>query len=205
MAEHPKQIHAEPEIIPLQDGELLFFHDLFPQQEAERLSDTLTRDLPWRQDQLRFGNRQIPIPRLQSWHGEAHCKYSYSGLALPPLPLTAELVRLRDVAMVLTGAPLNCVLCNLYRDETDSVGWHADDEKELGPNPTIASFSFGETRRFQLRRTRERGRSTSLDLPHNSLLVMRGSLQHHWQHQIPKSKTPKTPRLNLTFRYIAAQ
>jgi alkylated DNA repair dioxygenase AlkB len=187
------------ETISLHEGELILYLDILPDGEA--MLRHLLEQLPWRQDNLQMGRRCIPIPRLQSWHGEPHCIYTYSQLQLDPLPFTPDLLQMRDIASGLAGSPLNCVLCNLYRDGRDSVAWHSDDEPELGVNPVIASFSFGTTRRFHLRMKQDHTRRLHLDLPHNSLLIMRGRLQHVWQHQLPKTVTA-LPRVNLTFRYI---
>jgi len=188
------------ETLPLQDGELILYRDILP--DAEECLLRLRDDLPWRQDHLTLGRRIIALPRLQCWHGEPHCHYSYSRLALDPLPFTPLLQRLRELAAEVAGGPFNCVLCNYYRDGRDSVGWHADDEPELGPEPLIASYSFGATRRLHLRRKDDHGTRLHLDLPHNSLLVMRGALQRCWQHQIPKTASSPA-RINLTYRYIS--
>jgi alkylated DNA repair dioxygenase AlkB len=103
-----------------------------------------------------------------------------------------------------TAHRFNSVLLNLYRNGRDSMGWHADDEPELGPAPAIASVSLGALRRFRLRpRAGLVHAPLSLDLPHGSLLLMRGPTQQHWQHALPKTARPVGPRLNLTFRWVA--
>ncbi|MEO0474179.1 MAG: alpha-ketoglutarate-dependent dioxygenase AlkB, partial [Bacteroidota bacterium] len=102
-----------------------------------------------------------------------------------------------------SGGQFNSVLLNLYRHGQDSMGWHSDDEPELGSNPLIASVSFGEARRFHLKhKSRKDLDRIRMDLGHGSLLVMGGALQHHWQHQISKTAKPVSPRMNLTFRWI---
>jgi alkylated DNA repair dioxygenase AlkB len=97
----------------------------------------------------------------------------------------------------------NSVLCNLYRDGRDSMGMHSDGERELGQNPVIASLSLGAVRRFQLRHRRRKGAGLDLDLPDGSLLIMRGALQHHYRHGVPKQPQINAPRINLTFRKIS--
>lgn len=196
-AEYPA---SEPRFLPIDHGELILFHGVF--DAPEQLFERLRQEVPWQQDHLRMGSRAVAIPRLQSWHGAPHCVYSYSRLRLEPRPMLPLLQSLQERIRQLAGAPFNCVLCNFYRNGQDSVSWHADDEPELGPNPQIASVSFGGTRRFQLRRRGQTRAEIQLELPDNSLLIMRGALQHHWQHQVPKT-AQATARINLTFRYIA--
>jgi alkylated DNA repair dioxygenase AlkB len=141
--------------------------------------------------------RRIPIPRLTAWHGAAG--YVYSGIRLTPAPWTPPLLELKALAERLAGQSFNSVLLNLYRDGRDSVSWHADNEPGLGRDPVIASLSLGAVRRFQLKHRRLPERLT-LDLPHGSCLIMAGATQHHWLHQLPKTKAPVGPRINLTFR-----
>lgn len=195
------EISLNPEIIPLDEGELVLIRSLLP--DPEPIQQQLMQEIPWRQDVLNFGGREILIPRLQSWHGAPHCTYTYSRLKLAPNSMTSTLTYLQQVAQTHAGTPFNCVLCNYYRTGNDSVSWHADNEPELGRDPVIASISFGSEREFQLRHIRHRRQVLKLQLPPNSLLIMRGSLQHHWQHQLPKT-SQAAPRLNLTYRYIAA-
>ena len=94
------------------------------------------------------------------------------------------------------------VLLNYYRDGSDSNGWHADNEKELGVNPVIASVSFGSERNFQLKHNNDKALKKNIFLEHGSLLLMKGVTQHLWKHQIPKTAKPVGPRINLTFRVI---
>ena len=188
--------------IPVEQGQLELFTGLFPPQEADALFQQLTDNLQWRQEHIRIQGRILPIPRLQAWYGDPGTGYGYSGIRLEPLAWTPELTRIRERLQELTGQNFNSVLCNLYRNGQDSVSWHADNEEELGTNPVIASVSLGATRRFQLKPRRGKGDTLSLELPHNSLLLMAGALQHHWIHQVPKTRRPVGPRINLTFRQI---
>ena len=143
------------------------------------------------------------MPRLQAWFGEAHCRYAYSGLQLPPLPWTPALLELRARVEGLAGRPFNSVLLNYYRDGRDSVSWHSDDEKELGPDPVVASLSLGAPRRFQMKH-RSRGDlpRPAWELGHGSLLLMGRGSQTGWRHQLPKQPGVKEARVNLTFRSI---
>lgn len=149
-----------------------------------------------------FG-RTVPAPRLEAWYGDPGAAYTYSGLAHEPLPWTAELQDLRERVESATATTFNSVLANLYRSGADSNGWHADDEPELGEQPVIASLSLGATRRFLLRH-RASGERVELMLEAGSLLVMRGATQQCWQHCVPKQRTVQAPRINLTFRRVAA-
>lgn len=169
---------------------------------ADQWLEQLTQQTPWQQPQVRIYGRHLAVPRLVAWYGDAEARYRYSGLTHQPLPWTPLLAQIRAQVEQAAGQPLNGVLLNYYRDGQDSMGWHSDDEAELGANPLIASLNLGGTRRFDLRRKGHNCIEHSLHLQHGSLLVMRGPTQHHWQHQVAKTRTPCAPRLNLTFRLI---
>ena len=161
--------------------------------------------VPWRQESVRLFGREIPSPRLTAWYGDPGCVYTYSGLTLEPLPWTPLLASIRERVEAGAGQRFNSVLLNRYRDGSDSMGWHADDERELGPEPTIASVSLGARRTFQLKhKTRKEQRRLDVDLEHGSLLVMRPPTQAHWLHGVPKRRGADAPgeRVNLTFRHI---
>lgn len=169
---------------------------------ADRWLTELVAQIAWQQPQVQLYGRQLPVPRLVAWYGDAEARYRYSGLTHQPLPWTPLLAQIRAQVVAAVGQPLNGVLLNYYRDGQDSMGWHSDDEAELGANPLIASLNLGGTRRFDLRRKGQGRIEYSLPLQHGSLLVMRGPTQHHWQHQVAKTRSPCAPRLNLTFRLI---
>ena len=186
--------------IPIEDGELSMLPQLpMPIDNAEILS-RLVAETPWRADTVVvYGKRHLQ-PRLTAWYGEAG--YTYSGLTLHPLPLTPLLAQLRAAVERATGRRYNSVLLNYYRDGADSMGMHSDDEPELGPEPVIASVSYGATRTFTLRHKRSK-RTVKLDLTDGCLLLMAGALQAHWQHGINKTGKLVGPRLNLTFRFVS--
>ena len=146
-----------------------------------------------------FG-REVPQPRLACWYGDR--AYTYSGLTLEPREFTPRLRELAEVAAGFADCTFNTVLANLYRDGRDSMGWHADDERELGPEPVITSLSFGAVRRFRFRH-RESREVVEIALEPGSVLVMRGLTQHCWMHDLPKTTKVTEPRVNLTFRHIA--
>jgi len=196
-------LSASREVLRIPDGELLHFPGVFQGSHAQRWLAHCIQHIPWRQDHIRIAGRTLAVPRLQCWFGDADAHYSYSGIALTPLPWTTELLEIRAVVQTLCQWQFNCVLANLYRDGKDSVSWHSDDEPELGEDPVIASVSFGESRRFELRHRYRRSQSAlRMTLHHGSLLVMRGATQQFWLHQVPKEKGVLAPRVNLTFRRI---
>lgn len=188
----------------LPQAELLFDPTFLPAAEAGALLAQLTADVAWEQRAIRIFGQEIPQPRLTAWYGDAEARYTYSDLAWEPRPWLPALHALRQHLEAATGHRFNSVLLNLYRNGRDSMGWHADDEPELGPAPAIASLSLGATRRFRLRPGRAglAHAPFGLDLPGGSLLLMRGPTQRHWQHALPKTSRPVAPRLNLTFRLV---
>ena len=192
------------ERLPLADAELFWYPHFISRQHGETLMQALLEETPWRQDELRIHGRVIQVPRLQAWYGDAGARYGYSGLTLEPLPFTPRLTALREQLQDTLGLHFNAVLLNYYRNGSDSVSWHSDDEPELGPEPLIASMSLGEERRFELKhRTRTDLGKFALPLTGCSLLVMGKGVQKHWKHQIPKQPGISGARLNLTFRLIA--
>lgn len=173
--------------------------------EADALFRALRDTVPWRQDTIRVFGKDHPIPRLQAGFGDAGLTYVYSGIAMAPMPWLPALDEVRRRVDVVTGASFNTVLLNLYRDGQDTVSWHADDEPELGPSPTIASVSLGAERDFVLRhKTRREVDDVTYSLPHGSLLIMRGNTQAEWMHSLPRRKGVTRERINLTFRRIVA-
>jgi alkylated DNA repair dioxygenase AlkB len=174
-------------------------------EDHHRLARRLIDMLPWAQEVYWRAGKPVPAPRLTSFHGDPGVHYSYSGLHYEAQAFTPELAALRERLSAALGCRFNCVLANLYRDGDDSVGYHADDEPELGPSRqdiAIASLSLGQERRFVLKH-RQTGARTDLTLPGGSLLVMRGLTQHVYVHALPKTRHPVEPRVNLTYRVIA--
>ena len=191
-----------PRSLELPDADIGYLPAAFAPGEADELFAALRDGIGWRQEEVVIFGRPRLVPRLVAWHGETGARYSYSGVAHDPLPWTPALQAIRSRVESLSGHCYNSVLLNLYRDGRDGMGWHADDEPELGRDPVIASVSLGATRRFRLRH-RKRRETASLDLAHGSLLLMRGATQHHWVHAVPKTTRPVGERINLTFRQVA--
>jgi alkylated DNA repair dioxygenase AlkB len=193
---------TEPLRLDLPDADVRLWPQALARDEADALFSVLRADIPWQEeDILIFGERRR-VPRLVSWHGDPGTAYSYSGTAHEPLPWTPHLQGLRARIQALTGHAYNSVLLNLYRDGRDGMGWHADDEPELGRNPAIASVSLGATRRFRLRHRRVPAAAVALDLAHGDVLLMAGATQHACVHAVPKTVRPVGERINLTWRWV---
>ena len=169
--------------------------------ETPAILQQLVSEVAWRSDIIRLFGREVPIPRLTAWYGDHGRVYTYSGIRLEPHTWTPLLADLRDRAGAAAGTSFNSVLANLYRNGSDSVGWHADDEPELGVDPVIASLSFGATRTLAMRR-RDGSYRASVDLQDGDLMVMAGATQTLWVHRVPKVRRPVGSRVNLTFRTV---
>jgi alkylated DNA repair dioxygenase AlkB len=194
------------ESLPIVDAEIQFMHHLFAVDEADRIFHDLRDSIAWRHDEIVIYGKKMLQPRLTAWYGDAGTFYQYSGLPLTPLPWTPLLLALKERVEQATATRYNSVLLNLYRDGNDSVGWHSDDEKELGVEPVIASVSFGQTRTFQLKAKKRAGTGTTkIELTPGSLLVMRGATQRNYVHAVLKSSKVDRPRINLTFRTISVR
>lgn len=187
---------------PLPGATLRFATDLFADPAA--LFAQLRAEIAWEQHHLRIFGRTLASPRLSCWIGDADAVYTYSRTRFEPRPWTPLLATLRAALRDCCAQDFNSVLCNLYRDGRDSMGWHSDDEPELGAEPTIASLSLGATRRFRLRHKRDPSLCRELDLPAGSLLVMSGATQRNYRHDLPRALRVAGPRLNLTFRCVGA-
>ena len=193
------------ERLGLDGADVVIHRNYLEADEADRYFNVLRDEVEWKQEEaLLFGKRQ-PIPRLTAWFGDSQGTYTYSGIKMTPTPWTEVLAEIRDRTGMVAETEFNSVLLNLYRDGQDSVGWHADDEPELGPEPTIGSVSLGATRRFHLRPKDGSLETVSVELHHGDVLVMRGPMQRAWQHQLPKTQRAIGPRINLTFRTVESE
>jgi alkylated DNA repair dioxygenase AlkB len=181
------------------DGRAILIDDSGAEFDWPEVTRTLIDTMPWQQETARIFGREMPVPRMTAWFGDA--AYSYSGIVHQPTPFPAIIQRLRNRAETLSGSSFNAVLVNLYRHGRDSVGWHSDHEVGLGDCPTIASLSLGGTRRFQFRH-RKTKETITLELKAGHWLMMVGQTQRFWLHQVPKTATAVSPRVNLTFRYM---
>jgi alkylated DNA repair dioxygenase AlkB len=168
----------------------------------EELETVRFTNIRWQHDRIKFYGKVIPLPRLTAWYGDEGKSYTYSGLTMHPHPWNEGLCSIKQAIESIAQVTFNSVLLNWYRNGDDHMSWHADDETELGKNPTIASVNFGVSRDFVLRRKDDPTQKIKIPLHHGTLLVMRGALQHHWQHSVPKRKRVSGSRFNLTFRRI---
>ena len=186
----------------LSDSAIELHEHFFDAQESGSIMQALISEIDWKQYQIKIFGKTLDQPRLTAYYGEDHPYYAYSNIKLQPIPFTPILLSIKNKIETLTLEKFNGVLLNYYRNGDDSMGWHADDEKELGTNPVIASLSFGASRNFQLQHSLDKSISkATIVLNDASLLIMKGVTQHFWKHQIPKQKN-KGPRINLTFRKI---
>ena len=188
--------------LDLPDADVVLHPEFFSQADADRLFRDLRDTTAWRQESIRLYGRQVALPRLTAWYGDAGTGYTYSGIANVPAPWTPALLEVKRAVEPVADVTFNSVLLNRYCTGQDSVAWHSDDEPEFGTDPVIASVSFGGTRTFQLRHKRDKSLMASVELTHGSLLVMRGPTQHHWVHRIPKTAREVAERINLTFRVV---
>lgn len=172
--------------------------------EGNRLLGEIMADTSWRQEEISLFGKRMPVPRMSAWVGDPGCTYTYSGIAMEPLPWSGPLRAVRRLVTELSGAEYNSVLVNRYRNGDDGVGWHADDEPELGFEPTIASVSLGATRSFAFRRRDDSSVRAATELHHGDIIVMKGKTQALWLHQVPKTRRPVGERINLTFRLLEA-
>jgi alkylated DNA repair dioxygenase AlkB len=193
---------SEPIVFNLPDAEIIYFPHFFDEKESDTIFEQLTNDIPWQQDEIRVFGKNYPQPRLTALFGNEGKPYSYSNIKMQPHPWSPLLQKIKSQLKSISNTNFTSVLLNLYRDGKDSNGWHADNEKELGLNPVIASVSFGTERIFQLKHNTIENLKQNIVLEHGSLLLMKGTTQHFWKHQIPKTSKPIGSRINLTFRII---
>jgi len=190
--------------IDLPDADVVLDPHWLPAGEADALLRELLATVRWETHRIRLFGREVDSPRLSCWIGDPDAAYTYSGTHFEPNPWPAALRPIRARVAAACGADFNSVLANLYRDGRDAMGWHRDDERELGPRPVIASLSLGATRRFVLKQVADPSCRRAIDLAHGSLLSMRGETQRHYRHALPRTAKAVGPRINLTFRRIVA-
>jgi len=195
-------IFGQEESLRFPEQLLEYFSDFLDEKACLFLIKKLIEEVPWKQQSIQMYGKEVVTPRLTAWYGDNNKTYQFSGTKFDPLPWTRELDDLRLKIEAATDLTFNSVLLNYYRNGNDSVAWHGDNEKELGKNPHIASLSLGQPRKFEFRHKTDHAKKYALQLENGSLLIMKGDLQHHWEHRIPKSKHENGPRINLTFRTI---
>jgi len=190
------------EALPIIDASLGYDPHFLTVAQADTLLEQWLEELEWRHDEIRVYGKAHLMPRLHCYQSEQNLSYQYSNLTLQPQPYHPRVLQLKRYLEAVTGCRFNAVLINLYRDGLDKMGWHSDDEAELGSQPNIASISLGAQRCFKLRHKQKSVADIAIELPHGSLLLMGGDMQAHWQHSLPARKKILQPRINLTFRYL---
>ena len=187
------------EKIELTDGGIIvYIPDFFRQSTADKLFEVIEKVTPWKQEKTFYGNL---FPRLTTYYADDGVKYAYSGVSHNSLLWPWYLEEVKKRVEKEADKSFNSLLLNYYRDGKDSIGWHSDNERELGQNPTVPSISLGAERTFQIRHIKTREKKEYV-LKHGSLLIMNGTMQHHWQHCVPKTAKVSSSRINLTFRNI---
>ncbi len=191
-----------PITLNLPNSDITYYPNFLKAPVADRFFKKFKTDIPWQQDDITVFGKTYQQPRLTALFGENGKSYTYSNIVMQPHPFTEVLLEIKTQLEERTDLQFTTCLMNLYRHGKDSNGWHADDEKELGTNPVIASISLGQERFFHLRHKSDKKHKHKLLLEHGSLLLMKGETQHFWQHQIPKTARTIKERINLTFRTI---
>lgn len=193
---------SEPFIFDVPDATIFYYPNFFEKNEADIIFEQLKTNIPWQQDEIKVFGKTHLQPRLTALFGNKDKNYSYSNITMQPMPWNELLYKIKTKVEDASKSNFTNVLLNNYRDGKDSNGWHADNEKELGKNPIIASLSFGAVRNFQMKHNTDKNLKINLPLDHGSLLIMKGTTQHYWKHQIPKTSKSIGSRINLTFRII---
>jgi alkylated DNA repair dioxygenase AlkB len=188
--------------IILDDGDVTYYPEVFDKTQADLYFKILLEQLAWQQDHITLFGKTHLQPRLTALYANNNKVYSYSNIKMYPKPFSESLLEIKKEADNIGQLNFTTCLANLYRNGSDSNGWHADNEKELGKQPIIASVSFGEERYFHLKHKTKKTLKHKIKLQHGSLLLMKGATQEHWLHQIPKTKKEICERINLTFRVI---
>ena len=193
---------SEKKVFDLPNASIEYFPNFFNVEKSDLLFKKLKSEIPWQQDDIKVYGKTYAQPRLTALYGNEGKQYSYSNVIMQPHSWNALLTHIKEEVETVCDEKFTTVLLNLYRNGKDSNGWHADNEKELGRNPIIASVSFGVSRPFYLKHNTLQDQKLKIELEHGSLLIMKGETQHFWKHQIAKTAKEIGSRINLTFRII---
>jgi len=188
--------------LKLKDADIRYYPNFFNEEESNFYFSQLLHNTKWQQDNITVFGKTYKQPRLTALYASNKNPYSYSNITMHPHVFTKDLLEIKSKIETVIDKNFTSCLLNLYRNGQDSNGWHADNEKELGKNPVIASVSFGANRMFHLKHRINCDLKHKLVLEHGSLLIMKGTTQHFWLHQIPKTKKKVEARINLTYRII---
>jgi alkylated DNA repair dioxygenase AlkB len=193
----------EPENLLSKDGVAIYHGVVFNEKEASRISKELLDTIPWKQDEVLMFGKKIMTKRKVAWYADAGITYTYAGVKKSGLQWTEALLEIKQKVEAITGASYNACLLNLYHEGEEGMGWHRDNEKEIVAESSIASLSFGAVRNFAFKHVISNER-LDIELANGSLLDMKGAIQQHWYHALPKTKKVKQLRINLTFRLMHA-
>ncbi|GAA4900099.1 alpha-ketoglutarate-dependent dioxygenase AlkB [Flaviramulus aquimarinus] len=196
-------LFENPINLNLKDADVVYYPNFFSRDIADSFFASLLNQINWKQDKITVYGKTHLQPRLTAFYANNSSAYKYSTIIMHPNAFSGDLLKTKNAIETRLNINFTSCLANLYRDGLDSNGWHADDEKELGKNPIIASVSFGAERLFHFKHKLDKTQKTKLILQHGSLLLMQGGTQTYWQHQIPKTRKTIGKRINLTFRIIA--
>jgi alkylated DNA repair dioxygenase AlkB len=189
-------------VLPMPDAVVSYYPNFYNEAQALLFQEEIKQDTLWQEDDIKLFGKVYKQPRLTALYGDSNKPYRYSNIQMTPNQWTPTLLKIKEDIERISNQKFTSVLLNLYRDGSDSNGWHSDDEKELGKHPFIASLSFGANRIFHFKHRQDPRLKFKIALEHGSLLLMGGATQEFWKHQIPKSKRKLSPRINLTFRQI---
>lgn len=179
----------------------LVYHPNFLAQQNELMQEIKAK-ATWHRDRYKLFGREVDAPRLSCFYAEKGVNYNYSGMLVEGKGIPKYLENILNLVNTTCAHSFNSILINYYKNGADYMGWHADNEPELGENPKIASLNIGTSRRFQFKHRKLKNEKLEVLLNPSDLLVMQGETQHFWLHQLPKSLKVKTERINLTFRQI---
>lgn len=183
------------------DGEVFYWAQEFSKAECRELKSILESNIEWTRDVVTLFGKKHLTKREVAWYGEKPYTYRYAGNDKVALPWTPVLTTIKERIELLTGETYNSCLLNQYHDGTEGMGWHSDNETMLKKAGAITSVSFGANRDFQFRHRMTKEKKNIL-LEDGSVLLMKGTIQEHWQHQLPKRLKVKVSRINLTFRTV---
>jgi alkylated DNA repair dioxygenase AlkB len=186
-----------------QDGIALYYEKVIPENQIMQLLDELLNHISWENERVVMFGKEIITKRKVAFYSDPLIAYTYSSRTKVGLPWKETLITLKNIVELITKEKYNACLLNLYHNGEEAMGWHCDNEKEIVTNSSIASISIGASRKFSFKHkvTKE---TISIQLENGSLLEMKGTIQQHWWHSLPKSKKVTESRINLTFRQMYA-
>lgn len=185
-----------------EDGIVQYVPGFLSPTTSDQLLARSLIEIVWAQDHIKLFGKSMPVPRMSAWFSSISATYRYSGLEHQPQVMPDFVRELLGEVSKRTEIEFNSILVNLYQDGTHSMGWHADDEPELGSEVSIASLSVGAERELRFRHRHNNGRRLAISLEHGSLLMMYPPIQEYWLHELPKRRSITEPRINFSFRLL---